>query len=441
MSGRVKWLLGGLVLVLVVALVTISFLIGKLSGALPSDKKHYENPTQDLKIRYPVSDVIIPKNQKPTLSVADIVKQSGDAVVYIATYSKIGLELGIGSGFVVSDDGKIVTNFHVIENAYSASVKLKNGDVYDDVQVIDHDERRDLAVIKINASNIHKVEFGNSDFISSGEKVIAIGNPAGLENSVSDGVVGGIRDADGYKVVQVTAPISPGSSGGAVFNSVGEVIGVSTFTLDGAQNLNFAIPINYVKPMLVKMDAIGLSDFFGAYQKKKWIGGKSDLGKKKNEVVSFDKSEDEVASLGLYYDISQPDNVMKIWSFKRESPARDAGLKPGDIIVEIDGHRIEGMTLDDKDRFFKSKKPGDTSTIKAHRGDQEVETKVTYTKLPEPTYIFPAILREIDKGKPVRLAVMVSVTLPLELERFLGEFLSVLVVVFVLPLSCKGLRC
>ena len=173
----------------------------------------------------------------------------GKAVVVILGSKAGGTSLG--SGFLVSADGQVVTNYHVVRGAYPAVVRLPSGDVYDDISVIDYDVRRDLAVIKIKGFNLPTVRLGNSDEAKVGEGVVVIGNPEGLENSVSDGLLSGIRDTEkGSKEYQISAPISHGSSGSPVFNLRGEVIGVAVAMLVEGQNLNFAIPINYARGMV-----------------------------------------------------------------------------------------------------------------------------------------------------------------------------------------------
>jgi hypothetical protein len=149
----------------------------------------------------------------------------------------------------VKPEGIIVTNYHIIKGAHAASVRTSDGDMYDDVFVVDTDKRKDLAVLRIKALNLTTSKLGDSDTIEVGQHVIAIGNPMGLTGSVSDGIVSAVRQAEGYKVIQTTAPISPGSSGGPLLNDLGEVIGV-TFANLGGQSLNLAIPINYAKPII-----------------------------------------------------------------------------------------------------------------------------------------------------------------------------------------------
>ena len=144
----------------------------------------------------------------------------------------------------MSKDGRIVTNYHVIKDASSAIVKLPDGAFYQVDGVVAFDKTRDLAIIKAHGQNFRVVSLGNSDRVQVGEEVVAIGSPLSLESTVSSGIVSGIRNIEdeGGKFLQITAPISPGSSGGPLFNMAGEVVGITTLYLKGGENLNFAIP-------------------------------------------------------------------------------------------------------------------------------------------------------------------------------------------------------
>ncbi len=179
------------------------------------------------------------------VTVERVVEQYGKAVVMIATINGPD-QAGLGSGFIVDSSGVVITNHHVINNANPIFIKLTNGDVYEDVLIIHLDEKRDFAVLKINGWNLPTVEVGNSDAVKIGSRLTVIGNPQGLENTVTDGLLSGIRDTGaGYKMLQISAPISSGNSGGPVFNGEGKVIGIATSSLADGQNLNFAIPVNY----------------------------------------------------------------------------------------------------------------------------------------------------------------------------------------------------
>lgn len=151
----------------------------------------------------------------------------------------------------------------------NASVRLFNGDIYDHIDVAAYDKRRDLLLIKIRALDLEAVVFGDSDKLSVGDRLVAIGNPLGLKNTVSEGILSAVRQSEGSRYLQITAPISSGNSGGPVLNLKGEVIGVVTFTVSPGQNLNFAVPINYLKPMLTNISPTSLEDFAQKFPKEK----------------------------------------------------------------------------------------------------------------------------------------------------------------------------
>lgn len=200
----------------------------------------------------------IPKTLKRKMRIPDIVKQYGKSVVLINSKDKDGTLRGQGSGFIIGKSGAIVTNYHVIENSYDIGVKSTDDKSYEDVSLIIAEPDIDLAIINIIGRDFHRVIMGNSNNIEVGEQVVAIGNPLGWENSVSNGIISGIRTFDGIKLLQTTTAISPGSSGGPLFNMYGEVIGITTIgSVWGAQNLNFAIPINSLSKLI---DQIELSN-------------------------------------------------------------------------------------------------------------------------------------------------------------------------------------
>jgi len=184
------------------------------------------------------------------LDPGSLYKQASPAVVTIETIGSDGKVVKTGSGMLVSPDGKLLTNFHVISHTKKATVRLANGDAYDLVEVIAVDERKDIAFLKIPAVDLPIVKLGRSNSVEVGQTVLSIGSPLGLQNTLSQGLVSGIREMDGYRLLQISAPISPGSSGGPLFNGAGEVVGIAVLTINGGQNLNFAIPIDYARGML-----------------------------------------------------------------------------------------------------------------------------------------------------------------------------------------------
>jgi len=183
-------------------------------------------------------------------SPSEIAKEQSQAVVVIEQLDEQGNAVGQGSGFIVTTNGAIITNLHVIQGAASLRVKLPNGDVYKTPDVVDFDESKDIAIIKVKGFQLPAVKLGDSDRTEVGESIVAIGSPEGLTNSLSTGVISGVRRYDTHRVFQITAPISHGSSGGALFDSSGAVIGITTFVLKGGQNINFAVPINYARGMI-----------------------------------------------------------------------------------------------------------------------------------------------------------------------------------------------
>lgn len=189
----------------------------------------------------------------PRKDIPAIARAANGAVVSIIMSDKDGRPTAQGSGFVVSKDGRIVTNYHVIKDGKSAIVKLPDGAffVVDGVLAVDKD--RDIAIIKAHGENFRTVNLGDSGRVQVGDEVVAIGNPLSLESTVSNGIVSGMRTVgeEGGRFLQITAPISPGSSGGPLFNTAGEVVGITTSGLKGGENLNFAIPINDAKGLLL----------------------------------------------------------------------------------------------------------------------------------------------------------------------------------------------
>jgi hypothetical protein len=165
---------------------------------------------------------------------------------------KDGHPIAQGSGFLISKDGRVVTNYHVIKSGSSAVVKLPDGAFFAVDGVLASDKDRDVAVIKAHGNGFKALTFGDSARLQVGEDVVAIGTPLSLESTVSNGIVSAIRtvEDEGGKFLQITVPISPGSSGGPLFNMSGKVVGITTSGLRGGENLNFAIPINDVKPLL-----------------------------------------------------------------------------------------------------------------------------------------------------------------------------------------------
>jgi len=208
-------------------------------------------------MRIPILIVLaatLARGQSATLrkDIPTIAKAANGAVVSIIMSDKNGQPTAQGSGFVISKDGRIVTNYHVIKSGTSAIAKLPDGAFFVVDGVLAVDKNCDIAILKAHGTDFHSVSLGNSDNLQIGEEIVAIGNPLSLESTVSNGIISGIRNVEGEggKFLQVTAPISPGSSGGPLLDMAGDVVGITTLYLKGGENLNFAIPINDVKRLL-----------------------------------------------------------------------------------------------------------------------------------------------------------------------------------------------
>jgi V8-like Glu-specific endopeptidase len=205
-----------------------------------------------LSLIFLVTGLVAAQSTPPRKDIPAIAKAANGAIVSIVMSDKDGKAIAQGSGFLISKNGMIVTNYHVIAEGNSAVVKLPDGAFYVVDGVLASDKHRDVAIIKAHGENFRTLTLGNSDQLQVGEEVVAIGNPLSLESTVSNGIVSGIRTVEeqGGKFLQVTTPISPGSSGGPLFNMAGEVVGITTLYLKGGENLNFAIPINDAKSLL-----------------------------------------------------------------------------------------------------------------------------------------------------------------------------------------------
>jgi serine protease Do len=198
------------------------------------------------------------KDDKDELTAAELFKKLSPAVVTVSM--KVQGMQGGGTGFLLDREGTIVTNHHVVSQAEQLSIRFANGASYDEVELLDDDAADDLALLRVplkrpSDGEVPKAEpvvLGDSDAVQVGEHVIAIGNPLGLEHTLTDGLVSQRRLYEGRHWIQMSAPISPGNSGGPLFDMHGQVIGVTTATMGSlfAQNLNLAVPINALRPLI-----------------------------------------------------------------------------------------------------------------------------------------------------------------------------------------------
>ncbi len=262
----------------------------------------------------------------------------------------------LGSGFIISNDGYIFTNNHVVEKADKIIVKVSDGNKYE-AKVIGTDANTDIALIKIKPqASLPVAEIGDSEKVKVGEWVIAIGNPFGLEATVTAGIVsakGRVIGAGPYdNFIQTDASINPGNSGGPLYNMEGKVIGINTAIVQQAQGIGFAIPINMAKTILNDLKTKGKVT-------RGWLG-----------VSVQDISDDLAANLN-----HKNKNGALISDVFKGDPADKAGIKVGDIITEIDGKPIKDSH--DLLMAIASLQVGQKINVKAVRDGREISFRVT----------------------------------------------------------------
>ena len=279
-----------------------------------------------------------------------------------------------GSGIIISEDGYILTNNHIVNSsstsyyyelgkANKVTVTLYNDSTKYDATIVGTDSQTDLAVIKIEKNGLKAAELGDSDAVQVGEFAMAIGNPLGLTDSVTAGIISAVnrevsdQDGNSYVAIQTDASINSGNSGGALVNSKGQVIGVNTLKLSGTgvEGVGFAIPINSTKEIyeqLIQYNKV----------KRPYIGiGGYDLDEQ--------TAENNNLVVGIY--------IKTIEDF---SAGEKAGLKIGDVIVEVDGTKVTKM--DELNAIKNQKQIGDTLKLKVFRAGKEKEITVTLQEQP-----------------------------------------------------------
>ena len=279
-----------------------------------------------------------------------------------------------GSGIIISEDGYILTNNHIVSTSSSESyyevseatkltVTLFNDDTEYEAKIIGTDEQTDLAVIKIEKTGLSKAEFADSDNIKVGEFAMAVGNPLRMQSSITCGVISAVNrevtDTEGkkYNLIQTDAAINSGNSGGALVNSEGKVIGINTLKLSGTgiEGMGFAIPINSttdITSQLIQYSKV----------KRPYIG-----------ISGMDLSEETAKKYNLVVGIY----VKSVDDF---SAGEKAGIKSGDVIIEADGKKVTKM--DELNEIKNSHKIGDEMKIKIKRDNSEKELTITLGEQP-----------------------------------------------------------
>jgi S1-C subfamily serine protease len=188
----------------------------------------------------------------------DIAEKASRSVVFLRGIEENGTVIDFGSGFLLSADGKIATNLHVIRDMQSGHVQLSTGEVFNEFTVLAFDDKKDLAIIKIPSFDLPAINLGDSNELKTGEPVMAIGSPQELQGTMTAGIVSAIREdpfSGGYRVIQTDASFNPGNSGGPLLNTKGEVIGIVSYKWRDSPGLNFALPINDVRNMMSSLVA------------------------------------------------------------------------------------------------------------------------------------------------------------------------------------------
>jgi len=299
----------------------------------------------------------------------EIAKKAFISTVLLVMEDANGQPLSLGSGFFVRD-GEVASNLHVVEGAARGYAKIVGQKTKYDIEgVTAADPERDLVVLKISSARAGAVALGNSESVQVGETVYAVGNPQGLEGTFSQGIVSSIREVGNDKLLQITAPISPGSSGGPVLNGKGEVIGVSVATFRGGQNLNFAIPSNYLKSLLGKVAPA--KPLPQAKLSKSQHSILADLGGKSTEgVIGENFTYDGTSLLTGEYSFSLVNRLRE--------PVRDIYC----LVVFYD---LEGKPIDVAMQRYSALIPGGLAKRIKGRVDESVE------KLNNPTRPFPYV--------------------------------------------------
>ena len=360
-KSKTKALLSVLLTFAVFAGTVVAFSIPEFTSNHSADNTIFET-------EMPVKKITVENAEIQTgneLSTQEIAALVGPAVVGIENvgtsnfyYYQSTTTLGTGSGVIVSKDGYVVTNYHVIEGATKLNITLSTGDKYE-AKVVGFDEESDIAVIKIDGTDLPYASFGDSSKVMVGDRAIAIGNPLGTElmGTVTQGIISAVNrtvrvDNKTMTLIQTDAAINSGNSGGALINAYGEVIGINSVKMaaSGVEGLGFAIPSNTVVSILDDLKQYG------------YVRGRLTIG------ISGTNITEKMAS---YYDLPMGFFVQEVY---RGSGAEAAGLKPGDIIVKCDGKLVK--TIDDINDAKKAHKVGEKIEFRVYREGQNINISV-----------------------------------------------------------------
>lgn len=332
-----------------------------LAGFTGSSYANKHNTTNNLDGKVVLNQVSTMNNVSKVEDLSDIIAHIQSSIVEIttetvATSQWMGqyITKGAGSGAIISDDGYIVTNHHVIEGASSITVRLMNGETYD-ATVVGDDPTTDLAVIKIDAKDLVPVVLGDSDALKVGQSAIAIGNPLGeLGGSVTSGIISALDrnitiDGETMSLLQTDTAINPGNSGGGLFNKDGILIGIVNAKSSGSEieGLGFAIPVNTVKDVVTQLIDQG------------YVGGRVSAGLSVIDVQDTQTAMNyRVSELGLYVVESKQNNVLN-----------------GDRIIAFEDNEVKN--LEDFKKHMNEYEIGDTVNITVVRNAKTIQVQIT----------------------------------------------------------------
>lgn len=350
--------LGGLNAFLrIIFVIVIAAVSGGMAGAYVMNKIYAENGYVYTKPNIQINSETTKTSEIPSNSINKVAEAVGPAVVSISSSSE-GFESGIGgssgSGIIFDSKGYIVTNNHVVDGADKLTVKLSGGKVLS-AKLIGADPRTDIAVIKVNAQNLPIAKFGDSSKAKVGDLAVAIGNPMGeYAGSVTVGIISAVNrtinyEGAKYKVLQTDAAINPGNSGGALCNEAGEVIGINDLKVPNTQNgdgIGFAIAVNEVKSVINSLVSYGKVS-------------RPYLGISGGTVKSDSKS----GVKGVY-----------ISEVVQGSGAAAAGVKPTDIIVQVDNKKVE--TIEQLQEIIEKHKIGDAVPCTIWRNGKDLKVNI-----------------------------------------------------------------
>lgn len=349
-------------LILVVSSAVLGIGGGMLGASYMSDKSNKQNETSSGLNSYVQTD--------DKLSVVNVANIATDSVVEISTETvktnqlmKQYISSGAGSGVIVSEDGYIITNVHVVSGANKITVTLNNKNTYE-AKVVGKSSSLDIAMIKIDANGLKATSLGNSSSLNLGEEVVAIGNPLGqLGGTVTNGIISSLSrnitiNGETMNLLQTNALINPGNSGGGIFNSKGEVVGivVAKSSGSGVEGIGFAIPIDNVKPFIKEIKENG-------YIK----------GSIKTEISLVDIASEQVANM---YNVKG--TGVLVTKVSQNTNASKAGFKENDFILSVDSESIQ--TVSEFESAIKKHTAGDIVKVTVRRGSKELTLKWTLSE-------------------------------------------------------------